>query len=240
MRRVRAAGSPLPAPKGEGLGVRGWRRGIPGLMRAQHTMRVRHRPTLSPASLIGHTDPTELNDSRRRGDLMLTTLVGMPVSELDTPALLVDIDAMDRNIASIAGAMRGRGEFAEAWARRCGRRIGTLSGRGLKWGSPKRRKYDRSVVRAKVSNFGYVRTYAGRRGRMPRVSFGDTRRRHRPPAPRRSGSKTSVRWTATTRRPACEAATPRRTPRRPTTRRTGTRPRRGSGPPPRERARTAA
>ena len=40
---------------------------------------------------------------------MLTTLVGMPVNELDTPALLVDIDAMDRNIASIAGAMRARG-----------------------------------------------------------------------------------------------------------------------------------
>ena len=40
---------------------------------------------------------------------MLTTLVGMPVSELDTPALLVDIDAMDRNIAHIAGTMRAHG-----------------------------------------------------------------------------------------------------------------------------------
>jgi D-serine deaminase-like pyridoxal phosphate-dependent protein len=40
---------------------------------------------------------------------MLTTLVGMPVSELDTPALLVDIDAMDRNIASLAGTMREHG-----------------------------------------------------------------------------------------------------------------------------------
>ncbi len=33
---------------------------------------------------------------------MLTTLVGRPVAELDTPALLVDLDAMDRNIARIA------------------------------------------------------------------------------------------------------------------------------------------
>jgi D-serine deaminase-like pyridoxal phosphate-dependent protein len=40
---------------------------------------------------------------------MLTTLVGMPISELDTPALLVDIEAMDRNIARLAGAMRAHG-----------------------------------------------------------------------------------------------------------------------------------
>jgi D-serine deaminase-like pyridoxal phosphate-dependent protein len=40
---------------------------------------------------------------------MLTTLVGMPVSELDTPALLVDIEAMDRNIDRLARAMRTHG-----------------------------------------------------------------------------------------------------------------------------------
>ena len=40
---------------------------------------------------------------------MLTTLVGMPVSALDTPALLVDIETMDRNIAHIAGKMRRHG-----------------------------------------------------------------------------------------------------------------------------------
>ncbi len=40
---------------------------------------------------------------------MLTTLVGLPVAELDTPALLVDIDAMDRNIAHIAQTMREAG-----------------------------------------------------------------------------------------------------------------------------------
>ena len=34
---------------------------------------------------------------------MLTTLVGRPVAEVDTPALLIDLDAMDRNIARIAG-----------------------------------------------------------------------------------------------------------------------------------------
>ena len=37
---------------------------------------------------------------------MLTTLVGLPVEALDTPALLVDIDTMDRNIAHIARTMR--------------------------------------------------------------------------------------------------------------------------------------
>lgn len=40
---------------------------------------------------------------------MLTTLVGMPVSAIDTPSLLVDIDIMDRNIAHIAGVMREAG-----------------------------------------------------------------------------------------------------------------------------------
>ena len=43
---------------------------------------------------------------------MLTTLVGMPVSELDTPALLIDIDAMDRNIAHMAKTTR---EAGVAW-----------------------------------------------------------------------------------------------------------------------------
>jgi len=38
-----------------------------------------------------------------------TTLVGRPVEELDTPALLVDLDAMDRNIGAIAAAMAERG-----------------------------------------------------------------------------------------------------------------------------------
>jgi D-serine deaminase-like pyridoxal phosphate-dependent protein len=40
---------------------------------------------------------------------MLTTLVGLPVSALDTPALLVDIATMDRNIAHIAETMREHG-----------------------------------------------------------------------------------------------------------------------------------
>lgn len=40
---------------------------------------------------------------------MLTTFVGLPVSELDTPALLVDIETMDRNIAHIAGVARQHG-----------------------------------------------------------------------------------------------------------------------------------
>src|SRR5688572_21771563 len=43
---------------------------------------------------------------------MLTTFVGKPVAELDTPALLVDVDAMDRNIAHIAGTLR---ELGVAW-----------------------------------------------------------------------------------------------------------------------------
>jgi D-serine deaminase-like pyridoxal phosphate-dependent protein len=40
---------------------------------------------------------------------MLTTLVGMPVSALDTPALLVDIETMDRNIAHMSSTMRQHG-----------------------------------------------------------------------------------------------------------------------------------
>jgi D-serine deaminase-like pyridoxal phosphate-dependent protein len=40
---------------------------------------------------------------------MLTTFVGRPIAELDTPAMLIDIDAMDRNIAHIAGSLRERG-----------------------------------------------------------------------------------------------------------------------------------
>src|SRR5262245_44092755 len=40
---------------------------------------------------------------------MLTTLVGMPVDNLDTPALLIDVDAMDRNIGHIASTLRRHG-----------------------------------------------------------------------------------------------------------------------------------
>lgn len=36
-------------------------------------------------------------------------LVGRPVAELDTPALVVDLDAMERNIATVAGEIAGRG-----------------------------------------------------------------------------------------------------------------------------------
>jgi D-serine deaminase-like pyridoxal phosphate-dependent protein len=40
---------------------------------------------------------------------MLSTLVGSPVSELDTPALLIDLDAFEHNIATMAGDIAQRG-----------------------------------------------------------------------------------------------------------------------------------
>ena len=40
---------------------------------------------------------------------MESTIVGRPVSELDTPALLVDLDAMERNIAAISAEVRRHG-----------------------------------------------------------------------------------------------------------------------------------
>lgn len=40
---------------------------------------------------------------------MLTSLVGQPLAALDTPALLVDLDALDRNIARIAEEVSRRG-----------------------------------------------------------------------------------------------------------------------------------
>ena len=40
---------------------------------------------------------------------MDTTVVGRPIAELDTPALLVDLDAMERNIATVAGELRRTG-----------------------------------------------------------------------------------------------------------------------------------
>jgi len=40
---------------------------------------------------------------------VLTTAVGQSVDDLDTPVLLVDLDAMDRNIAGIAAALAARG-----------------------------------------------------------------------------------------------------------------------------------
>src|SRR5215207_9689661 len=40
---------------------------------------------------------------------MLTTLIGMPVSELDTPALLIDLDALERNIEQMACDIASRG-----------------------------------------------------------------------------------------------------------------------------------
>ncbi len=40
---------------------------------------------------------------------MLTTLVGLPIEELDTPALLVDLDALERNITTMARDIETRG-----------------------------------------------------------------------------------------------------------------------------------
>ncbi|HEY8446886.1 MAG TPA: DSD1 family PLP-dependent enzyme [Thermomicrobiales bacterium] len=40
---------------------------------------------------------------------MLTSFVGRPVSELDTPAVVIDLDALERNIASMAKDIVGRG-----------------------------------------------------------------------------------------------------------------------------------
>lgn len=40
---------------------------------------------------------------------MLTTLAGIRVEDLDTPAMLIDLDAMDRNIAHIAETLKAAG-----------------------------------------------------------------------------------------------------------------------------------
>ena len=40
---------------------------------------------------------------------MYTTLVGRPLSEVDTPALVVDLDALDHNIATMAADIAARG-----------------------------------------------------------------------------------------------------------------------------------
>jgi len=40
---------------------------------------------------------------------MLTTPIGLSIDELDTPALLVDLDVLDRNIAFMSGQLRERG-----------------------------------------------------------------------------------------------------------------------------------
>lgn len=40
---------------------------------------------------------------------MLTTLIGRPIEELDTPALVIDLDAFDRNIGRICSAVKEGG-----------------------------------------------------------------------------------------------------------------------------------
>ncbi len=40
---------------------------------------------------------------------MLTTLIGLPIEELDTPAVLIDLDALESNIATMAADVRSRG-----------------------------------------------------------------------------------------------------------------------------------
>jgi D-serine deaminase-like pyridoxal phosphate-dependent protein len=40
---------------------------------------------------------------------MYTTLVGCPLSEIDTPALVIDLDALDHNIATMAADITARG-----------------------------------------------------------------------------------------------------------------------------------
>src|SRR5215212_9779063 len=46
---------------------------------------------------------------KRSSDEMHTTLVGRPIAELDTPALLVDLDVMERNIAGMSQQILGHG-----------------------------------------------------------------------------------------------------------------------------------
>ena len=41
--------------------------------------------------------------------MSLASLVGTPVDDLDTPSLIVDLDALDRNIAVLSGMLRDRG-----------------------------------------------------------------------------------------------------------------------------------
>ena len=40
---------------------------------------------------------------------MFTTLIGLPIDQLDTPALLVDLDMLESNIASISGDIHAHG-----------------------------------------------------------------------------------------------------------------------------------
>lgn len=40
---------------------------------------------------------------------MLTTLIGLPLDQIDTPALIVDLDTLDQNMALMAAATRERG-----------------------------------------------------------------------------------------------------------------------------------
>src|SRR5688572_2806160 len=40
---------------------------------------------------------------------MDSSILGRPIADLDTPALLVDLDAMERNIATIAAEVRRHG-----------------------------------------------------------------------------------------------------------------------------------
>ena len=40
---------------------------------------------------------------------VLTSIVGKPISELDTPALLVDLDILEANIAQMASDIKERG-----------------------------------------------------------------------------------------------------------------------------------
>src|SRR5215204_2216805 len=40
---------------------------------------------------------------------MLTTLIGLPIDELDTPAVLIDLDAFESNIKTMAADVKSRG-----------------------------------------------------------------------------------------------------------------------------------
>ncbi|MHC5543569.1 DSD1 family PLP-dependent enzyme, partial [Singulisphaera rosea] len=39
---------------------------------------------------------------------MLLSAIGLPVSDIDTPALLLDLDAFDHNVETMAGHLRSR------------------------------------------------------------------------------------------------------------------------------------
>lgn len=63
---------------------------------------------LAPAGYIARAGGVEPDKRDEDGRMSYGDLIGQPIAELPTPALMIDLDIFEKNLATMAGSLRGR------------------------------------------------------------------------------------------------------------------------------------